>query len=91
MYETVNCEVNLDKNLSSELWHVFTDVEWNEIIIPYEIDASKIHESSIKIEINEDYTRLFLHDTNEGKVLEYQFIPYSEKPTPRILTPVDNQ
>ena len=91
LYETVNCEVNLDKNLSSELWHVFTDVEWNEIIIPYEIDASKIHESSIKIEINEDYTRLFLHDSNEGKVLEYQFVPCSEKPTPRILTPVDNQ
>ena len=91
LYETVNCEVNLDKNLSSELWHVFTDVEWNEIIIPYEIDASKIHESSIKIEINEDYTRLFLHDSNEGKVLEYQFVPYSEEPTPRILTPVDDR
>ena len=76
---------------SYELWHVFTDVEWDDIIFPREIDASKIHDSSIKIEINEDYTRLFLHDSNEGKVLEYQFVPKSHQPTPRILTPVDNQ
>ena len=91
LYETVNCEVNLDKNLSSELWHVFTDVEWDDIIFPREIDTSKIHDSSIKIEINGDYTQLFLHDSNEGKVLEYQFVPYSEEPTPRIVTPVDDQ
>ena len=76
---------------SYELWHVFTDVEWDDIIFPREIDASKIHDSSIKIEINGDYTRLFLHDSNEGKVLEYQFVPCSEKPTPRILTPIDDQ
>ena len=76
---------------ANELWHVFTDVEWDDIIFPREIDASKIHDSSIKIEINGDYTRLFLHDSNEGKVLEYQFVPYSEEPTPRILTPVDDR
>ena len=76
---------------ANELWHVFTDVEWDDIIFPREIDASKIHDSSIKIEINGDYTRLFLHDSNEGKVLEYQFVPCSEKPTPRILTPIDDQ
>ena len=76
---------------ANELWHVFTDVEWDDIIFPREIDASKIHDSSIKIEINEDYTRLFLHDSNEGKVLQYQFVPCSEKPTPRILTPIDDR
>ncbi|MBQ1337809.1 MAG: hypothetical protein IIY32_05775, partial [Thermoguttaceae bacterium] len=53
-------------------------------IFPREIDTSKIPDSSIKIEINEDYTRLFLHDSNEGKVLEYQFVPKSHQPTPRI-------
>ena len=37
-----------------ELWHVFTDVEWDDIIFPREIDTSKIPDSSIKIEINED-------------------------------------
>ncbi len=76
---------------ANELWHVFTDVEWDDIIFPREIDASKIHDSSIKIEINGDYTRLFLHDSNEGKVLEYQFIPYTDEPTPRIVTSVDDR
>ena len=91
LYETADAVVQREVDPTYELWHVFTDVEWDDIIFPREIDTSKIHDSSIKIEINEDYTRLFLHDTNEGKVLEYQFVPYSEEPTPRILTPVDDR
>ena len=88
---TNDAVVQREVDPSYELWHVFTDVEWDDIIFPREIDTSKIHDSSIKIEINEDYTRLFLHDSNEGKVLEYQFVPYTDEPTPRIVTSVDDR
>ncbi len=90
MYEIVDDSI-FAGDPSRELWHVFTDVEWDEIIFPNEIDASTIPSSSIKIEIYGDYTRLLLRDSTTKKTLEYRFVPSPTRPKPLIMNPLEDE